>query len=378
MSSYGYREARLSLQREQELQRERVQKQAQGLLNACRKKVNSTNDPIMKGLLEKDIHSFQAQISAIERQLSSSPDEALNSIQHLQEQINTAFSEAEMQAKQIQLEQLKKEAGVLLNDTTDMLRHIYNPAIQQLIGPQLRQLQPQIKNVTELIQTDPMQARAQSEDLKKQLQQMLDTSQEQLQKAAQTKAKAHATLEHVKQQLEAYIEEASQGSDEATPQIRKLIDTATNQYQQGQFEQVKESCQRAAGMLKHASEKTFEETIRKEVVRGLLTTLTNRGFIVQPPCLEGRKESGNTVRLLGKLPSGKTASFNVHLDGRMDFDFDGYEGRACAKELEHIDQLLGQQFSIKLSENQITWKNPDKIAKGAMQHPTGNRNINLR
>ena len=102
------------------------------------------------------------------------------------------------------------------------------------------------------------------------------------------------------------------------------------------------------------------------------------GFIVQPPCLEGDAESGRTVRLLGKLPSGKTASFNVHLDGKMDFDFDGYEGKACSKELEHIDQLLEQQFSIKLSENQITWKNPDKIAKGAMQQPTGNLNINLR
>ena len=48
------------------------------------------------------------------------------------------------------------------------------------------------------------------------------------------------------------------------------------------------------------------------------------------------------------------AAFNVHLDGRMDFDFDGYEGRACAKELEKIDQILNEQFSIQLSEINIT------------------------
>ena len=207
---------------------------------------------------------------------------------------------------------------------------------------------------------------------------MLVTSQEQLQKDSRTKAEANTILEQVRQQLEVYIEESNQSTDESTQLIRRLIDTATYYYQQGRFELVEESCHQAAAMLKEASEKNFEEAIRKEVVKGLLTTLTNMGFIVQLPCLEGDNESGKIVRLIGKLPSGKTASFNVHLDGQMDFDFDGYEGKACAKELEHIDELLGQQFSIKLSENQINWKNPDKIAKGAMQLPTANRNINFR
>jgi DNA repair exonuclease SbcCD ATPase subunit len=332
----------------------------------------------MKELIEKHIHSFQSQISSIEIQLSSSPDEALNSIKNLQEQINTAFSEAQIQAKQIQLEQLKKEAGELLNDTTDMLKHIHNPAMQQLIGPQLRQLQPQIKKVSELIQTDPQQAKSLSENLKRQLQEMLDKSQEQLLKDSQIKATANTALEQVKQQLEVYIAASSRGDDESVQQIRKLIDNATIQYQQGQYKQVEDSCHQAIELLKQASQKSFDETVRREVVQGLLTTFTNMGFVVQQPCLESDNESGKTVRLIGKLPSGKTASFNVHLDGKMDFDFDGYEGRACAKELEHIDQMLQQQqFSIKLSENQITWKNPDKIAKGAMQQLTGNRNINL-
>jgi len=258
-----------------------------------------------------------------------------------------------------------------------MLRHIHNPTVQQLIGLQIRQLQPQIKKVSELIQTDPQQAKSLSENLKRQIQEMLDKSQEQFQKEAQIKAKANTALEQVKQQLEVYIAASSRGDDESVQQIRKLIDNATIQYQQGQYKQVEDSCHQAIELLKQASQKSFDETVRREVVQGLLTTFTNMGFVVQQPCLESDNESGKTVRLIGKLPSGKTASFNVHLDGKMVFDFDGYEGRACAKELEHIDQMLQQQFSIKLSENQITWKNPDKIAKGAMQQLTGNRNINL-
>lgn len=62
------------------------------------------------------------------------------------------------------------------------------------------------------------------------------------------------------------------------------------------------------------------------------------------------------------MPSGKMAKFEVYLDGRMYFDFDGYEGRACAKDLEKIDKTLQEQFSVKLTGSQITWKNPDKIA----------------
>jgi len=377
MSSFGYRKARLSLQREQELWQERMQKQAKGLLNSCGKKLNSTKDPIIKELLEKQIQSFQSQISSIQVQLRSAPEEAFSSVQRLQQQINVAFSQAEINAKQIQFEQLKKEASASLNDTANTLRHIHNPIVQQLIGPQIRQLQPQIKKVSELIQTHPQMAKSLSSELQKQVQKMLDATQKQIQKEAKAKAKANVSLEQVKQQIEAYMEESTLASDQSLRHIQKLIDTATNQYQQGQFEQAEESCRQAANMLEQASKKNFDETIRKEVVRGLITTLTNMGFIVQPPYLEGNDEGGKTVRLLGKLPSGKMASFNVHLNGQMDFDFDGYEGKACAKELEQIDQLLEQQFSVKLSESQITWKNPDKIAKGAMQLPAGNRNIKL-
>ena len=377
MSSLGYRKARLSPQRQRELQQQRTQKQARGLLTACRRKLNSAKDPVMEELLEKQIHAFRSQIGSIQDQLESSPDRALSSTEHLQQQINTAFSQAEIRARQIQLEQLKKEAAASLSDTTNMFRHIHNPVIQQLIGPQIRQLQPQIKKVSDLIQADPQKAKSLNKDLQKQIQKMLDETQKKFQKEAQAKARANVILEQVRQQLEASTEESAPISNESLQPIRNLVETATEQYQQGRFKQVQESCQQAAKLLQRVSEKSFDETVRKEVVQGLLSTLNSMGFVIQAPYLEGNQEAGKTVRLIGRLPSGKTASFNVHLDGKMEFDFDGYEGRVCAKELEKIDQLLDQQFSIKLSDNQITWKNPDKIAKGAMQLPAGNRNMNL-
>ena len=287
------------------------------------------------------------------------------------------FSQAEIRARKVQLEHLKKEANASLSDTTNMFRHIHNPVIQQLIGPQIRQLQPQIKKISELIQTDPLMAKSLSRKLQKRIQKMLDTTQRQFQKEAQAKATANIALEQVRQRLEVSMEESTQISNQSLQQVQKLIETATEHYQQGQFKHVEGYCQQATRMLQQVSEKIFDETVRKEVVQCLLSTLTTMGFVIDSPYLEGNEAASKTVRLLGKLPSGKVASFNVHLDGRMDFDFDGYEGKVCAKELEKIDQFLEQQFSIKLSDNQITWKNPDKIAKGAMHLPAQNYNTNL-
>ena len=71
------------------------------------------------------------------------------------------------------------------------------------------------------------------------------------------------------------------------------------------------------------------------------------------------------------MPSGKLARFDVQLDGRMDFDLDGYEGRACADEIERIEQTMHDQFGVRLGPQQVTWKNPNRIAKGARDLPSG-------
>lgn len=114
--------------------------------------------------------------------------------------------------------------------------------------------------------------------------------------------------------------------------------------------------------------------MRREVVRGLLGTLTSMGFVIDGPQLRQEDKTAGVVTLSGRMPSGKMARFEVHLDGRMQFDFDGYEGRACAKDLEKIHTTLQEQFAVKLTGSQITWKNPDRIAKGARDLPSGHTN----
>jgi len=378
MSSLGYRAAQLADEALYRLQRQQKQRKARGLLKASQKKLSSAKDPLLQQLLERQRHTFETDIDRIQKMLDTSPDSALYSAESLQQQVNAALAQAEVRAQQIQLEQLKEQAGASLNDTAALLRQIHDPALQQLIGPEIRQLQPELQRIAELVQEDPQKAAAQSKALQKQFNKLLDQTQKQLQKDAAAQADAHAALEEVKQQLEAVFEDSTDAASQILQQVQTLIDTGEDQYRQGQFKALKESCRQAQNRLGQAAQKDFDETVRKEIVQGLLTTLTQRGFVVQPPYLDGQEKASQTVRLLGKLPSGKMAAFTVHLDGRMDFDFEGFQGRACAQELEKIDTMLHEQFSIQLSENQITWKNPDKIAKGALNLPNANRNNPLR
>ena len=77
------------------------------------------------------------------------------------------------------------------------------------------------------------------------------------------------------------------------------------------------------------------------------------------------------MELRGRLPSGREARFEVHVDGKMRFDFEGYEGQSCAAELAQVEKVLQEQCGVLLGPTQVTWKNPDRLGKGARNLPVG-------
>lgn len=76
----------------------------------------------------------------------------------------------------------------------------------------------------------------------------------------------------------------------------------------------------------------LDEKVRREVVKGLLRSLQDMGFVTVGPQLHA-----GVVVLEGRLASGRRARFEVTLEGRMSFDLDGYEGRACAEDMEKVE-----------------------------------------
>lgn len=123
----------------------------------------------------------------------------------------------------------------------------------------------------------------------------------------------------------------------------------------------------SAGDLAGARAAALDESVRREVVKGLLRSLKDMGFITVGPQL-----ADGVVTLEGRLASGRRARFEVSVEGRMAFDLDGYEGRACAQDLDKVEVSLRDRFGVKLGPPQVVWKNPDRLSKGANDIPGGN------
>lgn len=123
----------------------------------------------------------------------------------------------------------------------------------------------------------------------------------------------------------------------------------------------------SAGNLGAARAAALDESVRREVVKGLLRSLKDMGFVTVGPQL-----TAGVVTLEGRLASGRRARFEVSVEGRMAFDLDGYEGRACAEDLEKVEVSLRDRFGVKLGPPQVVWKNPDRLSKGAKDVPGGN------
>jgi hypothetical protein len=125
----------------------------------------------------------------------------------------------------------------------------------------------------------------------------------------------------------------------------------------------------AEGDLSAVGEAAQVEAERREAVRRLRDTLREMGFV---PAVGLQIEGERSVVVLeGRMPSGRRAQFRLSLDGDLAFDLDGYEGRACAEDLERVETVLRDRYGVRLGPPQITWKNPDRLAKGARELPGG-------
>jgi len=287
------------------------------------------------------------------------------------------YRQAELERQrqeQLRLEQLRRRANGLAASCRETIRAVNDPAVQQFAAKDLRQIQQTLVQASQQIASAPEQAIKMLERTQNDLNAVLAKAERAAHKWSKQQAEARARLEAIQQNLKAEKESANAAGQEALAQAEQTVAQARALYSQGQYEQIGSLCRQAEQSIQKAGKESFDESVRKEVVKGLLGTLTSMGFVIDGPQLNQEGGRAGVVTLSGRMPSGKMARFEVNLDGRMQFDFDGYEGRACAKDLEKINTTLQQQFAVKLTGSQITWKNPDKIAKGARNMPSGTKN----
>lgn len=284
--------------------------------------------------------------------------------------IGYAKAKLEKQRKeQLRLEQLRKRAQGLLASCQQTIRAVTDPAVLQLVAKDLQEIQKTLSLIPPQIISAPEQANKQLKKTQKHLNKVISKAETAVKKWSKQQAQAKAKLEAVQQSLQAEKQSANKAGQETLAKAEQQIAQAASLYREGRFDEMTSLCKQADDLIEKAGQESFDESVRKEVVKGLLATLTNMGFAVEPPQLQAKDNNAGVVTLSGRMPSGKMAKFEVNLDGHLSFDFDGYEGRACGKDLEKINQTLQEQFAVQLSESQVTWKNPDKIAKGARNLP---------
>ncbi len=124
-------------------------------------------------------------------------------------------------------------------------------------------------------------------------------------------------------------------------------------------------------VAKKADKAVADENCRRILVRSIMDSLEQSGFVVSKP-----KRSGgdiDEVVILARKPVGAEAAFRVTADGGMIYKFDHYEGMQCKEDIDKVLPMLKDIYGVDLSEERILWQNPERISKSAKPLESDNR-----
>ena len=116
-----------------------------------------------------------------------------------------------------------------------------------------------------------------------------------------------------------------------------------------------------AEIRKEATDEIVGEKVRQKSLKLIMKAISERGFIVDKKNIKINRET-NEVTMVALKASGEKATFRIFLDGRFIYDFRGYEGQACQKDIEPFMTALEEVYGIRVTDRQEMWSNPDKIS----------------
>lgn len=122
-----------------------------------------------------------------------------------------------------------------------------------------------------------------------------------------------------------------------------------------------------------ASNEIVGEKVRQKSLKIIMQAIQARGFVVDKKNIKIRRDT-NEVILVALKASGEKAEFRIFLDGKFIYDFRGYEGQACQKDIEPFMHDLEEIYGVKVTSQQTIWSNPDKISTMKYQAINTNKN----
>ncbi len=161
--------------------------------------------------------------------------------------------------------------------------------------------------------------------------------------------------------------------EEERAKIRAELETA--RVEKTVIEKVVDGSKTISSMRENATTEIVGEKIRQKSLKIIMEAVKQRGFIVDKKNIKINREN-NEVIMVALKASGEKAEFRVFLDGKFIYDFRGYEGQACQKDIEPFMKDLEEIYGIHVTKSQEIWSNPDKIS--TMKYQTFNTNKNRR
>ena len=273
--------------------------------------------------------------------------------------------------RELRLEQARNQCRSILTACETTIARTKDITVQQLADSGLRKARKELQKASARIEKDPKRARKSLEATQKRLQGLIVKAQAEAHQWSRAQAASQARISEVQARAEAERAVSNEAGVKVLGQVEVKLGEANALDRQGRHAQAARKVAEAKSLVDQASEATFDETVRREVVRGLFATLQEMGFVVDGPTCARDGDGPGIVSLTGHLPSGRKVRFEVQLDGNVGYDLDGYEGRTCARQIERIEETLRNRFSVKMGPAQVIWKDPDRISRGARGLPTG-------
>ena len=122
-----------------------------------------------------------------------------------------------------------------------------------------------------------------------------------------------------------------------------------------------------------ATQEIVGEKVRQKTLKVIIEAIKKRGFIVDKKNIKIQRDTNEVVAVALKA-SGETAKFRVFSDGKFIYDFHGYEGQACLKDIDPFMGDLEDVYGIKVVNREEIWSNPDKISTMKYQAMNTNKN----
>ena len=308
---------------------------------------------------------ISARLARIESLITTDPEKARDLNLALAAEVSSLPGMARAARHEFQLREQERQrrlAELRRQATSDLARFIVDkmyeftdPIEQDFAFEGLRALQAEFAGKV----VDPGELARQKGELERRFEDIQNRASAEAQSWKESRSKTNSQ-ESLEVLLSMHKEQLAAGRERAPAEVDALLarlDALAQESRAGGISEV--DLQQQLAQLGDASDVALaDEECRREVVRSLVETLGNLGFVVRPP----QRESGHKDEVLisARKPAGQAADFRIAVDGHWTAKFERYEGMGCKDDIDKMDAMLQEIYGISLSDKRVEWQNPDR------------------